>query len=230
MIHTRLENEHGLVKGRLPLGTPFSAPNVPIYMSKNLTTASRIIVIFGEAVQDLCIIAHRVIGGPGGINQGSMCSVVSAIRKILKDDENTGIVIANPGQLWWWPEGKRGLTPSARHSIPMKSAVHWGREYDPSLNAIPGHETPAQHVKAIFDEVLGKMARDDAKLAVIAVTDVADEVEIFLNNDEHWKVWGPRMESLALLGNYYSNDMIKCEGFKTFLKEVSVPITPVPSS
>jgi hypothetical protein len=152
---------------------------------------------------------------------GSMCSVVAAIRETFKDEDDTAIVIANAGQLWWWPEGKRGLTPSARHSVPMKSAVHWGREYDATLNAIPGHETVGQHVKSIFEEVLGKMAKEDAKLAIIAVTDVADEVEAYLDDDNHWKVWGPRMESLAVLGNYYTLDMIKWDGFRDFLQKVS---------
>jgi hypothetical protein len=210
-----------MVKGRLPMGAPFDAPHVNIYMSKNLTTASRVVVLFGEAAQDLGVLAHRVVGGQGGINMGSMCSVVAATRKTYRDEENTAIVIVNAGQLWWWPEGKRGLTPSARHSVPMKSAVHWGREYDATLNAIPGHETVGQHVKSIFEEVLGKMARSDAKIAAIAVTDVADEVEAYLNDDDHWTVWGSRLESLALLGNSYSLDMIKCDGFRDFLQKVS---------
>lgn len=221
IIHNRLEQNHGMVKGRLPMGTPSNAPHVNMYMSKNLATASRVVVLFGEAVQDLGVLAHRVLGGQGGINMGSMCSVVTAIRTIFKDDDGTAIVIANPGQLWWWPEGKRGLTPPARHAIPMKSAVHWGREYDPSLNAIPGHETVGQHVKSIFEEVLGKMAKEDAKLAIVAVTDVADEVEAYLDSNDHWRVWGPKMESLALLGSYYSLDMIKCGGFRDFLQKVS---------
>lgn len=167
------------------------------------------------------IIAHRVIGGPGGVNKGSMVSVVQAIQE-ADTLSRAGIVIANPGQLWWWPEGKRGLTLSGRFAIPMQSAVHWGREYDARLNAIPGHETVGRHVKTVFEEVLGRTARSDAKLAVVAVTDVADEVERYLDDDENWKVWGERMESLALLGNYYgSTEGIKCEGFKTFLAEVS---------
>lgn len=214
-----------MIKGRLPLGTPEGVPHVPIYMSKNLATASRIVVIFGEAVQDLGVIAHRVIGGPGGVNKGSMCSVVGAIREHMKEEDDTAIVIANPGQLWWWPEGKRGLTPAMRHSIPMKSAVHWGREYDAALNAIPGNETTGQHVKSIFEEVLGKVTKKDAKLDIIAITDLADEIEMFLDNDEHWKVWGSRMESMALLGNYYNLEKVKCDGFKTFLEKVGFRTT-----
>ncbi|OIW31142.1 hypothetical protein CONLIGDRAFT_643152 [Coniochaeta ligniaria NRRL 30616] len=218
LIHARLE-QLGLKKTLLPARTPPTSPHVPIFVSANIAKARRIIVIFGESAQDLGVIAHRVVGGPGGVAKGSIESVVRAIQDA--DTWNrTAIVIANPGQLWWWPEGGRGLTLSGRFAVPMQSAVHRGREYDARLNAIPGHETVGRHVRSVFEEVLGGMVREDAKLAVVAVTDVADEVERFLDDDKNWEVWGPRMESLALLGGFYgATEGIKCEGFKTFLAE-----------
>lgn len=194
---------------------------MPIFVSTNIRNAASIVVIFGESAQDLGVIAHRVIGGPGGVTKGSILSVVQAIQAGDVGGK-IGIVIANPGQLWWWPEGKRGLTLSARFAVPMQSAVHYGRAYDARLNAIPGHETVGRHVKSVFEEVLGRVARRDAKLAVVAVTDVADEVERYLDDEDTWKVWGPRMESLSLLGNFYgSTEDIKCDAFKKFLAEVS---------
>ncbi|KAB5560241.1 Arb2 domain-containing protein [Coniochaeta sp. 2T2.1] len=218
LIHARLQ-KLGLVKTILPLGTPVDSPHVPIYVSSNLSTASRIVVIFPESAQDLGVIAHRVIGGPGGVTKGSMVSAIEAIQKGEAGD-NAGIVLTNPGQLWWWPEGKRGLTPRDRFGISIQSAVHRGREYDARLNVIPGHETIGRHVKSVFEEVLGKMTRSDAKLAVVAVTDVADEVERYLDNEETWRKWEDRMECLALLSNLYgSTEPIKCEDFKRFLAE-----------
>ncbi|KAB5562836.1 Arb2 domain-containing protein [Coniochaeta sp. 2T2.1] len=218
LIHARLQ-KLGLVKTILPLGTPVDSPHVPIYVSSNLSTASRIVVIFPESAQDMGVIAHRIIGGPGGVAKGSMVSVIEAIQKGGAGD-NVGIVLTNPGQLWWWPEGKRGLTPRDRFGISMQSAVHRGREYDARLNAIPGHETIGRHVKSVFEEVLGKMTRPDGKLAVVAVTDVADEVERYLNNEDTWQKWEDRLECLALLSNFYGGtEPIKCEGFKTFLAE-----------
>lgn len=175
------------------------------------------VVLFGESAQDLGVVAHRVIGGPGGVDEGS---VVSFVRHILEDPA-VGVVIANPGQLWWWPEGGRGLTPSGRFAVPMRSAVHRGREYEARLNAVPGHETVGRHVAAVFEEVLGSsMVRPDARLAVVAVSDVADEVQRFFDDEERWTVWGGRMESLSLLGSYYGAGGIRCEGFRTFLAEV----------
>lgn len=217
MVRSRLQ-DLGMAKLRLPLETPPSSPHVPVFVSSNLKKAYRIIVIFGEAAQDLGILAHRVLGGPGGVNKGSMVSVVRAIQAQMP---KTGIIIANPGQLWWWPEGQRGLTPTLRFAIPMKSAVHLGREYDASMNAIPGNETVRRHVRSVFEEVVGKLCRRDVELDVIAMTDVADEVERFLDDENNWKIWGGRMGSLALLGNLYSVDEMKCQGFQDFLKDVS---------
>lgn len=222
LVHSRLE-ALGLQKTILPQGTPTSSPHVPIFVSSNIHEAQRIIVLFGESAQDLGIVAHRVIGGPGGVTKGSILSVVRAIQEAVDVDvcDSVGIVVANPGQLWWWPEGGRGLTMSGRFAVPMQSAVHYGRPYDARLNAIPGHETVGRHVGSVFEEVLGRVVRRDAKLAVVAVTDVADEVERYLDDEERWKVWGPRMESLSLLGNFYGiTEKIKCEGFKAFLAEV----------
>jgi hypothetical protein len=211
-----------MTKLLLPLGTPPTKPHVPIFVSANIATATRIVVLFGESCQDLGVLAHRVVGGPGGVNKGSMLSVVAAIRAADKSG-SVGVVIANPGQLWWWPEGGRGLTPAGRFAVPMRSAVHRGRAYDARLNAIQGHETVGRHVASVFGEVLGGgVVREDAKLAVVAVTDVADEVEKFLDDEENWKRWGRKMESLALLGNFYGVGGVKCEGFAKFLKEVSL--------
>lgn len=219
-MHSRLE-ALGLEKTILRAGTPADSPHVPIFVSANIRTAARVVVLFGESAQDLGIVAHRVIGGPGGVAKGSVLSVVQAIQA-ADPWGRVGVVIANPGQLWWWPEGKKGLTLSGRFGVAMQSAVHYGRAYDARLNAVPGHETVGRHVKSVFEEVLGRVARRDARLAVVAVTDVADEVERYLDDDETWKVWGPRMESLSLLGNFYgTTEDIKCDAFKTFLTEVS---------
>ena len=54
-------------------------PNVPIMVSKNLSSASRIVAVFGEPVQDLGIWAYRSIGGDDGINAGSAVSLAKAV-------------------------------------------------------------------------------------------------------------------------------------------------------
>jgi hypothetical protein len=224
LIHDRLAGL-GLTKLPLPRGTPIDSPHVPIFCSSDLASKSRIVLLIGESVQDLGILAHRVATGPGGLNKGSMVSIVSSItstqRSSPEDDSPPGIVIANSGQLWWWPEGKKALTTTARHAVPMASAVHWGRFYDEQLNAIPRNTNPAAHVRCVFEDVLGCMTASTARIDIIAVGDSADEIEAFLNNDETWRIWGPRLNSLALLGGYYRAENVTCDGFGKFLREVS---------
>lgn len=53
----------------LPLISKVNEAHVPILVSSNLSTASHIIVVFGEPVQDLGIWAYRSIG-VDGINAG----------------------------------------------------------------------------------------------------------------------------------------------------------------
>ena len=221
IVHQRLESE-GLVKITLPLGTTdLTQPHLPVFVSPDLAKKPRVVVVFGEAVQDLGIIAHRVIGGHGGVNKGSMVSVVQALKAqqcSSGDPTAPGIILANPGQTWWWPEGKRALSPSCRHSVPMASAVHWGRYYDPKGNAIPENRTAAEHIRYMFDKVIPSVATENVVLDVIAVGDAADHVETYL--DQNWATWSSRMNCLAILGGFTNQDDLCCDGFKKFLREV----------
>ncbi|KAK3330604.1 Arb2 domain-containing protein [Apodospora peruviana] len=222
VLQSRFEAE-GLKKVMLPLGTVDPAqPHVDICVSSHLDTRSRVVLVLGESVQEFGFIASRVMGGPGGINKGSMVGLVQELKKqqaSATDSTAPGVILANPGELWWWPEGKRALSPSLRHGIPMTSAVHLGRYYEPNRNAIPENRTPAEHVRYIFDKVVPAMVPVSAKIDVIAVGDVAEEVEAYLNNDAAWAEIADRMNSLALLGSFYSGDKFKCEGFKAFMRK-----------
>ena len=227
IIHSRLE-AMGMTKIRLPLSASPTEPHVPIFATSDIAVNPRVVIIFGETTQDLGVQAYRVASGPGGIDQGSMVSIVRAIRPSPTETSGSetqaraprpAVVLANPGQLWWWPEGGRSLTHVRRQAIPLASAVHWGRFHDPALNDVPGNETPARHVRSVF-EAVRKMATAETKLDVIAMGDSADEVESFLNDDDAWQVWSGRMNSLAIVGGFYKSTDLKCEGFKVFLKEV----------
>ena len=197
-------------------------------------------VIFGEPAQDLGILAQRVASGPGGLDRGSMVSVVRRAMTIMagagadegedgggkgKGETRPGIVLANTGQLWWWPEGGRPLTHAGRHAMPMASAVHWGRADGGPRNEVAGNETVGAHVRCVFETVVRGLAAPGAGLHVVAVGDAADEVEAYLDGEEAWREWGPRMECLALLGGFYKAADLKCEGFKRFMREVSVART-----
>lgn len=188
-------------------------------------------VIFGESDQELGVIAHRVIGGKGGVNEGSMVGVVKALmrqgwgemKKPEKDDDGgPGIVLANTGELWWWPEGGRGLTARQSQAVPMKSCVHWGRFYDAAANAIPGNEGVDQHVESVFESVLGnpELVSAGIDIQVLGVGDGAVAAARYL--DRNWGRWAGRVGCLAMLGAGVDAASVESEGFRVFLKEVSV--------
>ncbi|KAK4125268.1 hypothetical protein N657DRAFT_633134 [Parathielavia appendiculata] len=207
----------------LPLGTPSTQPHIPILTSPDLPTKTRVVLLFGESCQSLSVLAHRVIGGRGGITRGSVLGFVEALNKqqsSATDPAPPGLVIANPGELWWWPEGGRGLNPIERHRVPMASAVHYGRYHDPKVNEVPGNRTVSEHVKGVFETVvMGDMVSKEAKVDVIVIGDVATEVEGYLNDDTVWERIGGKLNCMAILGGSYSSKYFKCEAFKQFMKK-----------
>lgn len=217
IIHSRLVAQ-GLTKLRLPLNTLPTDPHVPIFITANdLSTKSRVVVLFGESAQDLGVLAHRAIGGQDGINEGSMISI---IQRILASDPDAGIVLANTGENWWWPEGQRGLCHRQSLAVRMKSAVHLGRAFDPATNGIPENDDVEAHVKCVFESVLDnpEFVGREARIDLLAVTDAANEVEKYL--DENWERWESRIGCLAMLGGGEHPDDIKNAGFKAFLAAV----------
>lgn len=234
IIHGRLENL-GLVKVSLP-SLPSASPSngrdgnddqlqrhVPIFISKDLHKADRVVVLFGEGLQQLGVLAHRVIGGQGGVDEGS---VVSLVKAILKTD--AGVVLANTGERWWWPEGQKPLCHRDSLGVKMKSCVHKVGSFDPTVNQIPGNEDVAAHVRSVFERVLGNAKKDgedegfvdsSTRIQVIAVGEAAPAVETYL--DEDWGRWNDKIDCLAMLGDGKPVYELKHGGFKTFLREVS---------
>lgn len=225
VIFERLENE-GLEKVNLPLETPSTEPHVPIFISPDLKEKSHVVIILGEPTQDLGMLAGRVANGPGGLNKGSMVSVIRALKEQVAsstDSSSPGIVLANMGQRYWWPEGKRALTLVDSAAIPLPSMVHAGRRYIPSVNDIPGSETPINHVETIFKEVLSASVAEDAKISIIAVRESCEVVEKFLDNRQNWDTWGTRLNAMVLLANVYTTDHLTNADLKEFLAKVSFP-------
>ncbi|KAI7781730.1 hypothetical protein LA080_014361 [Diaporthe eres] len=238
LIHPRLE-ALGLTKLALPLGTPTAEPHVPIFVSSDLKDKKRVVLIVGESEQELGVIAHRVIGGAGGVDKGSMVDIA---RALLQNNHNNGqnqdehhadgdsstntipgLVLANTGELWWWPKGGRGLTPRGAQGAPMRSAVHWGRFRDDGpnggANTVPRNESPAAHVRCVFEQVLGNedLVAADAVVQIVGVGDGAVAAQRVL--DGGWARWGGRVGCLAMCGGGLDADSVRDDGFRAFLRE-----------
>ncbi|KAI0531592.1 Arb2 domain-containing protein [Xylaria digitata] len=220
-IHKRLK-DLGLTKVYLPCRTnPVSEPHVPIFMTPDVARKARVVVIFGETDQDLGVLAHRVLGGPGGVDKGSMVSIIRALRRGPIPDRKPsvpGVILANMGELIWWPWGRRTLSRSAFDAAPMRSAAHTGNHLDPQLNRVPGNESPAAHVKYFFEHVVPDYVKT-ASLDIIGLGDGADFVTSYLNCDETWNRVGYRINCFASVGGQFPEWEIKCDGLRSFLKD-----------
>jgi hypothetical protein len=213
--------------GQIQTSAP-GTPHVPIYSSPlvTLANATRVIIVFGESTQDLGVLAHRIAGGPYGINAGSMVNVVRSLLQQTSSaeyDRRPAIVLANTGQLCWWPEGKRALCRTQFNSAPMRSAVHIGRFFHLELNGIPENRTVREHIDCVLSHVM-RTARADAQLDVISVADAAEGVEAVLDNEANWAAFGRRMHTLSLLGSYFPASKLQCKAFKNFLRDVCPPV------
>ncbi|WQF82888.1 hypothetical protein CDEST_07902 [Colletotrichum destructivum] len=219
IVHDRLEKE-GLNKIRIPFGTEPTSPHVPLFTSANLATASRVVVFFGEPSQDLGILALRVANGPGGVDKGSMVSVVQEFGRqssSASDPSPPGIVLANTGELWWWPEGKKALSPVQALAVPRKSMVHHGRAFDPKIHSVPRNESPEAHVRYILDEALSVLVSPTARLDIVGIGLGADHATKALDRPDTWSLLGHRINTLSLLGSTTCIDELSHKPFMEFL-------------
>ncbi|RMJ05209.1 hypothetical protein CDV36_014130 [Fusarium kuroshium] len=217
VIHERLM-KRGLL--RIPLGT--EEKHCPVFISSTTATAARIIVILGEPVQNVGMLAGRVASGPGGLTKGSIISVVRAIAKQKGTTHAPcppSVVIANMGERHWWPEGKRAITVADSTDIPLPSLVHTGRKYIKELNEIPGSETADAHMATVFKNIAEW--NDFAKIDVIAIGESCEVALKFFEDKENWDKWGDRMSGMLMFGTVYNTEKLTNDGFKKFLAEAA---------
>lgn len=183
----------GLVKIRLPLGASEADKHVPIYVSKDLKDKKEIIVLFGEACQDLGIFAHRVIGGKGGIDVGSAVGFIKYISFSAAKEgrEAPGIILANLGQLFWSYRAKRALTLVSWGALPRKSAADPPYDLDEYKNSIPENKSCKEHVSCIFENVLAnpEFCAQDSKIQIVGVSEGAVESTMFLHDPDNFSRW-----------------------------------------
>ncbi|KAL4785920.1 Arb2 domain-containing protein [Aspergillus varians] len=220
----------GLVSLCLPLTSGPTKPHVPILVSKNLSTASRVILVFGEPIQDLGIWAYRTVGSEG-INAGSAVDFVNAILNPVEDVHTNGtngvsdnphpsqkgdvaVVLANTGQLVWHCGTGRAMTINSRLALPRPSAV------DPPLaeterNKIPGNRNWQEHVSSVFECILvtrGQLVRHDAKIDVIGLAEGGLGTIRYLATN--WDSWRQHVSAICLTSPLHtkSTDLSEANG------------------
>jgi hypothetical protein len=161
----------GLEPVRLPLGAGPNDNHVPILVSKDISTKDRVIVFFGERDSEPGILSWRVIGEEG-IKYGSLVEFVTAALYSptpTPTSQAPGIIIANPCQLLWYRGGARAVSPSEWLNLPRASAVHEAFRVDDVKNRIPRNRDYKEHVSYLFDEVLPRLIKTDAKIDIMGI-------------------------------------------------------------
>lgn len=201
---------------------PFTAsptdPHIPILTSRNLPTATRTILFFGEESQDLGIFAYRIIGQ----ESNAAGSALDFVKAIQSSKDNPGLIIANMGQLIWYRRGRRAVTRMSWSALPRKSGISECMRVDPVKNRVPGNEDMAAHVKYVFEEVVPKMVNPNSKLDIIGLGDGASEAVAYLQTE--WTRWKGRVEAIAVGSGYlWANGEVHDAEFAKFWGEVSFP-------
>ncbi|KAK4697903.1 hypothetical protein P7C71_g237, partial [Lecanoromycetidae sp. Uapishka_2] len=179
---------------RLPLNAGLTDPHVPILASSNLSTAKRIIVYIGESVQDLGVLAYRIIGQES-ITAGSVLNFVNEVHS-RDGNGDTAIVIANMGQLLWHRRTRRAMTMASWNGQPRKTGVSNAVRIDPVKNHIPGNMNVEEHVKSIFEEVILESAREDVAINLVAIGDGAEDAVKYL--DRNWARWEKNVRAICV--------------------------------
>jgi len=157
-----------------------------------------------------------------------MVSVIKHLSKHVsssEDEASPGIVLANTGQLLWWPEGKRPLTFAGYNNLPLPSLVHLGRWIDPKTNFVRGNESEEAHVKYIFQHVIPSLASDDVVVDVVALCNSVETVTGYLH--DNWSTWASRIGTMAMVAGYINTETFDSPDFKEFLRNVSSVSQPM---
>ncbi|KAF7939259.1 uncharacterized protein EAE97_007339 [Botrytis byssoidea] len=198
----------GLQKILLPLNVPETSPHIHILTSPNLSTATRVIVLFYEPKDDIGVLAHRVLGGAGGIDTGSAVNMVKYIQEkgaASGEPEPPAIILANMGQLYWYRRGRKPVTLMTWSALPQSSCVEKTTRLDAIKNTVPGNRNTDEHIDYIFNHVIEELMPKVAKIDVIGVSEGAMGVTRFLDELENWKKWGSRMQAFAALATWWQS-------------------------
>lgn len=175
--------ELGIQTLRLPLGTGAAENHVPIYLSSGIETKKRVIVSFPGREIDPTILSFRVASNEN-INSGSIINFVKGAMTgptATSDAGAPGVIITNPSQLFWFRGGQRAVTANEWLSLPRPSSVHTNYRMDSVKNLVPGNENSNEHVKYIFEHVLGDLVDQDGKLDIVGVEWAGKEAVEYLS-------------------------------------------------
>ena len=168
----------------LPVAEGVFKPSVPVFVSDNISTASRIIVFIGELVEDFGIFSYRDACDEG-ISFGSVLNLTKAVLGGTPKDSPNALILANPGQQIWHNASGSLMTIESFRCRARPSAVV--RERPMSLrNAVEGNTSLAEHTKYIFEKLLLPSLPLGAKIDIIGLSEGGFAALMYLKqNCEH---------------------------------------------
>jgi hypothetical protein len=170
-----------------------------------LKTRKRIIVLINDAIQDLGILAYRQMQRELGLNGASMVNFVKELvrrsatgdaaekyQNIFDDDfrleghnDTPALVVLNTAQLLYSHKHNKALTMRSWSAMPRKSIAHDMIRIHEEENRVPGHRSPQEHIKSVFDDVLCNPDRiaPDADMYLIAIEGGTENILKVLEGD-----------------------------------------------
>ncbi|KAF2877091.1 Arb2 domain-containing protein [Massariosphaeria phaeospora] len=234
-VETRLTSL-GIKKLYLPAltYTKPTGPHIPILAppAEVLKTKKRVYVVINSDSQDLGILAYRQLQRELGLNGGSVVDFAKELTKrstalpqhfdifedgaAVEDKDAPGLVVMNPGQLYFSHKFNKALSLTSWGALPRKSISHDQVQLHDENN-VAGHHGRNEHIKSVFKEVIHNpdFVSADAEIYVIAIETGAEELMTILG--EEWDTYSPRITSLALINSLVSSPQISHPALKSFL-------------
>jgi hypothetical protein len=116
-----------------------------------------------------------------GIEAGTPIGLAKTLKELNND---IGLVVLNPCQLLYSYEEGLAIGASQWNNRPGRSFVHHAREIVDEHNRIPGNETPENHVKFVFEKLIGSenWVGVDAKIDIVGLNQGGSEIVLqYLN-------------------------------------------------
>lgn len=90
--------------------------------------------------------------------------------------QTPGLVVLNPGQLFYSHRLDKAMTKQSWDSQPRKSGIHPIPRIDPVFNKIQGNRTVDEHVKTSFDKILNdsEWVAPDANIYLVGIGNGGD--------------------------------------------------------
>jgi hypothetical protein len=158
---------------------PEAGPTMPILTTKpnKLKEAKRVIVIVNRSDEDLGVWSWKTVRSDEGIEAGTVVSFVKDMQARAKvndiDEEDTAIVMLNPGQRLYSYKHQEAMTASSWQNMTRPSALHMAPIVDEKANRIDGNANPEDHLRWAMENVIGDedVVSRNAQLFFVGVGD-----------------------------------------------------------